>query len=681
MENSENLSNKYQPYYSSWDYIDDQIKRVFLIQQNQFSSRRVSFRGNEQRDYKELEKIKSELSQINEQIEHRLFQTIDNGISQPFIEEFIQKHNLNDFERFILFKGIASFLHPDESNVYEYECHYVKSYITAYTDNTQNRIHCRNAFYKDSKLIKLGIILVEPYWGELDDARVIFQTSFLIELLEFPNEKDKVNQGTNCYRPTVKFENCIHPEHIKERLLNVVSGYQKLLEEGNDMDALTILIEGLPGVGKTHLIDGLNNKIRKEVYFLNFPSLGDYSAYVLRSLAQTARNHNGVLFFDDAEAIFQGRNPQILTEIEKQKNIIIFLSTNNPDVIKPEMKQRFSFHLSIDLPSKESRKQLWQYLKPQNTDWGECVDIGQLSERFINISGRTIKNALKIAHCRATENNSNNRFEITLKDIEDGLLSQTDGSYIDIWGNGRSDFRFLTFQNDKMKEEFDEIVHLLKQNENPASIPYSTVVILLFGDNNSELQLAVQYISLMSGKVVRPFMDEWIFKVHQSQIMSGMPKVLNREINPDELLWIEKAETYLSEDSSIINPVKNVLVRKLQNVKGTVLLTTTQPENIDQRVLDMGHYFIKVDPPDLHQRKQIWKTGLRSTDNNLTDDDILQLASKYKISTCKIDRAIKRSVMAKGLKQNENTVITRNDLEKAVQQQETKRWLNDGIGY
>jgi len=679
MEELNNNLNKGKPYFSNWDYIDDQVKRVFLIKRRQnLLNRRFSL-ISDHKTKKDLEITIGELEQITEKIEHRLFLTVDKGISEPFIEDYIRNHKLNNFECFILFYGIASILYPEF--IEEYETQNVKNFIISYTDNIEARIKCRRAFYKDAILVDLGLVHVEPYWGELDDASLIFQTSTLLELLEFPNEKDKIQKGTNRYRPEIMFEESIQPKQIKDNLLCVVKGYLNILKSGKEEDALTIGITGLPGVGKNHLIDGINNKINKDIYYLNFSSLGEHGSYILRSLAQTARNNNGVLFFDDAEAIFQGRDPQILTEIERLKNIIIFLSTNNPKVINPEMQQRFSFHLKIDLPTQENRKKLWQYLKPNEANWGKCVNLDELSERFINISGRTIKNALKIAYYRSSDRDPIKEI-LTLRDIEEGLQCQASDSYVDLWKGRYVDGWVSPFYSDKIDSEFDEIIHILRQSKDFESTLFSNLTILLHGKDDSELHLAVHHIAHESGKTVHHILDGGDFRHETPEVTSPIKRSLNATtFNPDEILLIEKADSIIPENALPFDTHRNLLVQKIRRFKGAVILTSCYPENIDQRMLRQLNYCIEIKPPDEYERKQIWVSGLHNTEHDLTEEDIQSLAEINDCSTQDIDRAIKRALIMAQLRDMQDPVITKTDIEKAVELQAKHNWIKDGIGY
>ena len=81
------------------------------------------------------------------------------------------------------------------------------------------------------------------------------------------------------------------------------------------------------------------------------------------------------------------------------------------------MERRFTVRFRFKIPDEDSRKKLWQVLKPQNADYSNDVSIDELAKKY-NFTGSQIADTLPVAltFCKSDHNKG-----ITLNNV---LLSR-----------------------------------------------------------------------------------------------------------------------------------------------------------------------------------------------------------------------------------------------------------------
>ena len=158
-------------------------------------------------------------------------------------------------------------------------------------------------------------------------------------------------------------------DFINER--NIIN---KFIDEGIS-PTNSILLYGLPGVGKTYIAKWLSNKLKLPLVSLDLAaSISSYlghSGQNLKNIFDYARNTNVILFLDEFDSIAKRRDDiSDIGELKRLVNIllkeledfslssIIICSTNYPDLLDKAIWRRFDITINIPMPAEEQREKL-----------------------------------------------------------------------------------------------------------------------------------------------------------------------------------------------------------------------------------------------------------------------------------------------------------------------------------
>lgn len=194
---------------------------------------------------------------------------------------------------------------------------------------------------------------------------------------------------------------------------------------------LSLLFSGPPGTGKTMGAQVVAGELRLELYKVDLA--GVVSKYIgeteknLREIFQEAAKSQAVLFFDEADVLFNKRTEVkeandrysnmeaafMLQEIEEYEGVCV-LATNYLQNIDEAFKRRLKFIVEFPFPNAQYRQKLWNAVFPAATPLGEDIDWEFLAGRF-ELSGSSIKNiAVNSAFVAASQGKAVTMAEILL---------------------------------------------------------------------------------------------------------------------------------------------------------------------------------------------------------------------------------------------------------------------------
>ncbi len=193
-------------------------------------------------------------------------------------------------------------------------------------------------------------------------------------------------------------------------------GFRKKLSYGR---GVAMLFAGPPGTGKTMAAQALAKELNLELYRVDLS--GILSKYIgetqknLKEIFDEAQKSKGILFFDEADALFGKRvnvtdardisaNAQtayLLQKMEEYDGVTI-LATNLLQNFDDAYKRRMKYIISFRFPQEGQRLALWKKVFPKEMPLEEDIDREYLASTF-ELSGAAIKNiALNAAFLAAS---------------------------------------------------------------------------------------------------------------------------------------------------------------------------------------------------------------------------------------------------------------------------------------
>ncbi len=216
------------------------------------------------------------------------------------------------------------------------------------------------------------------------------------------------------------------PSQVRESLTDLVAlerarrtlvsewGFEKEAERGFGAGAL---FHGPSGTGKSLAAEAVAWELGRPLKRVNVAQLvskwvGE-GAKNIHNLFAEAREHEAILVFDEADALFAARTPVgsatdryanldvavLLSEMERFGGVVI-LTTNLPDHVDPAFRRRLRFVVEFPVPDAAGRADLWRKLLPARTPVRLPLDFEELGRDFA-LTGAQIRNAVIRAASRA----------------------------------------------------------------------------------------------------------------------------------------------------------------------------------------------------------------------------------------------------------------------------------------
>ncbi|MDI2146120.1 ATP-binding protein [Pseudomonas sp. ITA] len=203
---------------------------------------------------------------------------------------------------------------------------------------------------------------------------------------------------------------------IRHRQHAIEQGFGQKLNYGLGISAL---LHGPSGAGKTMAAEVLASALSVDLIKVDLSTVvnkyvGETEKHLAKIFDLAARD-SGVLFFDEADALFGKRSETkdaqdryanievsyLLQRLENHSGLVI-LSTNNLSHLDNAFTRRFTFIIKFLLPDVPTRARMWKSVWPAGIRIAKDVDFHELA-RLADVSGANIKNVALLATWLAFE--------------------------------------------------------------------------------------------------------------------------------------------------------------------------------------------------------------------------------------------------------------------------------------
>lgn len=205
-------------------------------------------------------------------------------------------------------------------------------------------------------------------------------------------------------------EKLILPEDHKQ-LIDILS--RGLGEEMSDIitgktGGVIVIATGPPGTGKTLTAEVYSEVVQKPLYIVQASQLGvslDSLEKNLLEILERSSRWSAILLIDEADVYIHERGSDIIQNaivgvflrVLEYYRGILFMTSNRGDIIDDAIMSRKTAHIQYTLPEPEQQREIWRVLSHEFKVALSKELIEELLVVFPNLSGRDIKNHIKLA--------------------------------------------------------------------------------------------------------------------------------------------------------------------------------------------------------------------------------------------------------------------------------------------
>ncbi|WP_275388118.1 ATP-binding protein, partial [Xenorhabdus bovienii] len=220
------------------------------------------------------------------------------------------------------------------------------------------------------------------------------------------------------------------PINYRDQILD--AGFQEKISYGTGISAL---FYGESGTGKTMAAEVIAGYLGVDLIKV------DLSTVVNKYIGETEKNisrifdlaeaDSGVLFFDEADALF-GKRSETKDAQDRHANIevsyllqrledypgLVILATNNRSHLDSAFNRRFTFITRFTYPDETLRKKMWQKIWPEQLILSHEIDFEHLAKRS-DLTGANIRNIALLSSILAADDNTG---QVENKHIERAVI-------------------------------------------------------------------------------------------------------------------------------------------------------------------------------------------------------------------------------------------------------------------
>ncbi|UXY12414.1 ATP-binding protein [Kosakonia sp. ML.JS2a] len=291
-------------------------------------------------------------------------------------------------------------------------------------------------------LADISLLIAEAdYYRQIRGQDALLGAGDLQKTLLYRSRK---NFGNLAHRitPVRTFDDIVLSPSVKKQMEEILAAIRlresvtikHFAHKTGGKKGLSALFYGEPGTGKTLAAEVLAQHLDTDLIKV------DLSAVVSKYVGETEKNlslvfdlaetDSGILFFDEADALFGKRSESkdahdryanievsyLLQRLENYPGFVI-LATNHRGHLDTAFSRRFTFITHFTYPDVTLRTQMWQAIWPATLALAEDVDFAELAIRG-NLTGASICNVALLAAVLAADEQSD---KIQLRHIDHAI--------------------------------------------------------------------------------------------------------------------------------------------------------------------------------------------------------------------------------------------------------------------
>lgn len=255
---------------------------------------------------------------------------------------------------------------------------------------------------------------------ELDDDFVVLPVQPYVKVFNFRLQKFVEIHVSNlkpyAYAPDLS-RKLVLPDETKSLVSILMRSVDDLLDDivQGKTGGVIVMATGHPGLGKTLTAEVFAEEIEKPLYPVQCSELGitaDELEERLSTILARSMRWKAILLLDEADVYVRARGTDLMQNaivgvflrVLEYYRGILFLTSNRQTIIDDAVFSRVSAWIKYDYPVDNRLLEHWRVLSKQFQVPLTAAQVDQLAAAFPVISGRTIKNMLKLARMLAKVN-------------------------------------------------------------------------------------------------------------------------------------------------------------------------------------------------------------------------------------------------------------------------------------
>lgn len=238
-------------------------------------------------------------------------------------------------------------------------------------------------------------------------------------------------------QPRFTMEDLVLAETTREGLLDALTelrhkrlmyrrwGLKKVMKKTK---GLSLLFAGPPGTGKTMAAEAIASELGRPLHVVNYAQLENMwvgeTEKNIEHVFKSALDGGAVLFFDEADAVFQRRGVMatpwmnrdvnvLLSQMENYPGVLI-LASNLAKVMDRALDRRIDIAVEFPIPDATLRWRIYERLVPKEAPLAKGVDFEALAKKYA-LSGGSILNVVRQAMRSSLRRGKRHR--ITMEDF------------------------------------------------------------------------------------------------------------------------------------------------------------------------------------------------------------------------------------------------------------------------